>query len=442
MRVRVPLLCVILLSGCLAFPVVQAGPQIQHWETDKGVRVYFVQAPGLPLVDIQFVFDAGSARDGDKFGLASLTSGLLDQGAGEWDAGEIARRLEGVGAQLQTGVGRDSAWITLRSLTQDRILDTALETTAKVLSAPRFSEGDFSREQNRVLAALRRYAELPDQIVRKVYFERIYQSHPYAHQEIGEPETVKALTIPEIRDFYRQYYVAANAIAVVVGDVSREKAASIVEKLSAELAQGKRPDALPPVEYSAEGHTETIKFPSAQTHIYAGMPAVTRDDPDYFALYVGNHVLGGGGLVSRISEEIREKRGLAYHASSSFSPMVRKGPFIMGLQTRNDQSGEALGLLNETVADYIAKGPDDEQLAKAKKNLTGGFVLKIDSNSKVAGYVAMIAFYGLPLDYLDTLTGKVNAVTRDDIVKAFQSHLRLAQFQTVLVGGETQSAGN
>ncbi|MCI0653498.1 MAG: insulinase family protein, partial [Methylococcaceae bacterium] len=299
-----------------------------------------------------------------------------------------------------------------------------------------------SREQKRILATLRHQTESPDEVAEKAYFERIYQQHPYAHQVLGEIETVQALTTRDIRKFYQQHYVAGNAIAVVVGDVTREKAASMIEQLTANLATGTRPEPVMPVHYTAEGHTESIAFPSAQTHIYSGMPALTKNDPEFFPLYVGNHVLGGGGLVSRISEEIREKRGLAYSSSSGFSPMGRKGPFIMGLQTRNDQTGEALRLLNETLDDFIAKGPEEEELVKAKQNLTGGFVLRIDSNSKVSDYVAMIAFYDLPLDYLDTFIDKVNAVTADEIKKAFQSHLDSKQFQTILVGGEAQSGRN
>ncbi|MGH8550883.1 MAG: M16 family metallopeptidase [Methylococcales bacterium] len=430
------------VSCLLAANCAQAGPEIQRWQTDKGTRVYFVEAKGLPLVDIQFVFDAGSARDAEKFGLAALTSVLLDKGAGEWDAGQIAGRLEGVGAELGTGASQDSAWLTLRSLTETRILATALKTTAKVLTSPRFGSNDFAREQKRILAALRRYTESPAQVVKKAFFERIYQTHPYAHQVLGETETVQAITAREIRDFYLKYYVASNAIAVVVGDVTREKAASMVEELTAELKTGTRPAAIPPVDYRAEGHRESVSFPSAQTHIYAGMPALSQNDPDFFALYVGNHVLGGNGLVSLISEEIREKRGLAYSSSSIFSPMVRKGPFIMGLQTRNDQADEALRVLNETIGEFIADGPKEEELANAKKNLTGGFVLRIDSNSKVSDYVAMIGFYGLPLDYLDTFPSKVDAVTADEVKEAFQSHLRLEQFQTILVGGDAKSGGN
>lgn len=441
MRTRIAGFCILVFCWILTTSAT-AGPKIQHWQTDKGTRVYFVETKGLPLVDIQILFDAGSARDKDRFGLAAFTSGLLDKGAGEWDADQIARRLEGVGAKLSAGVSRDSAWLALRSLTEARLLDIALKTTDKVLSSPRFSSLDFSREQKRILATLRHQTESPDEVAEKAFFERIYQKHPYAHLVLGEVETVQALTTAEIREFYQRYYVASNALAVVVGDVTRDKAALMIEDLTADLVTGTRPEPVVPVSYSIEGHTESIAFPSAQTHILAGMPALTRNDPEFFALYVGNHVLGGSGLVSRISEEIREQRGLAYSASSNFSPMDKKGPFIMGLQTRNERAGEALRVLDETVDEFIAEGPGADELDKAKMNLSGGFVLRFDSNSKISDYVAMLAFYDLPLDYMDTFIDKVNAVTAEEIQKAFQSHLDSKQFQTILVGGEARSGGN
>ena len=332
--------------------------------------------------------------------------------------------------------------MSLRSLTDARILESALQTSATVLSSPRFDSRDFAREQKRILAALRHHAETPAQVAKKAFFEQMYGTHPYAHEVLGVPETVESLTDGDVRRFYEQYYVASNAIAVVVGEVTRQKAASIIESLTADLKTGAPPEPIPAVTYNAEGRRESIAFPSAQTHIYSGMPALRRDDPEYYAFYLGNHVLGGSGLVSRISEEIREKRGLAYSSSSSFSPMVRKGPFVMGLQTRNDQSAEALKVLDETVADFIATGPSDDELAKAKMNLTGGFVLRYDSNSKLSDYVAMIGFYGLPLDYLDRFPEIIEEIGGDEIKAAFQSHLDLKKFQTVLVGGETKSGGN
>ncbi len=437
MRINFVLLSLIYV---LCTGIVYAGPNIQHWTQENGARVYYVEAKGLPLVDIQLVFDAGSARDGDRFGIATMTSILLDKGAGEWNVEQIAQRLEGVGARLDTSVSRDSASLSLRSLTQPRILDVALDTAAKIISDPKFDQADFEREKNRVLTAIHRQKESPAALAKMTYFNRLYGDHPYAHPSIGVDETVSALKREDILSFFNEYYVSRNTMVVIVGDVNRAQAELISEHLTAGMKAGKKPAGIPVVGYDKKQNSEFIQFSSTQTHIYSGMPALKRGDANYFALYVGNHILGGSGLVSRISEEIREKRGLAYSSHSYFSPLKQQGPFTMGLQTRNDQATQALEVLNQTLDEFIQKGPSEKELESAKKNITGGFVLRFDSNTKVADYVAMIGYYGMPLDYLDTFSDKVNAVSREQIVSAFQSQIGLDRFQTVLVGGDSKSS--
>ena len=424
-----------LLLGFLAAAPAWAVPDIQHWTTAKGGRVYFVPTEGLPLVDVQVVFDAGSARDGDKYGLATMTAGMLDTGAGSWDADAIAQRLENVGAEMSAGTGRDSAYLSLRSLTHPEKLAVALETAKEVLAHPRFAQKDFDREKSRTLLGIKQREEDPDSVADIAFMKLVYGGHPYAHPSEGTRETVESLTREDLADFHKRSYTVKNGIVAIVGDVDRAKAESMAEDLLSGLPEG---EALPPIpEPSAKTSAETVKrpFPSKQTHIYAGELGMTVNDPDYFPLYVGNHILGGSGLVSRIMEEVREKRGYAYGASSYFYPMRVAGPFQIGLQTKNAQTGEALDVAIKTVTDFIEQGPTDKELDAAKKNIVGGFVLRLDSNQKLAGNVASIAFYERPLDYLATFTEKVRAVTKADIKRAFKARIDPARLQTVLVGG-------
>jgi len=421
----------LLLTSAPAFAV----PEIQHWVSPRGGRVYFVPTEGLPLLDVRVVFDAGSARDGDKFGLAALTSGMLDTGAGDWDADAIAQRLENVGASLGTGISRDSAYMSLRSLTHPEKLDVALETGREILARPRFEQKDFEREKSRTLLAIKQRGEEPDELADIAFFRALYGNHPYAHPQEGFAETVAPLTREDLTDFHKRYYVASNAIVVIVGEVKRADAEAIAERLLSGLEKGAAPPALPAP--APLGPAETVKqpFPSEQTHVRAGVLGMTATDPDYFPLYVGNHILGGSGLVSLISKEVREKRGLSYNAYSYFMPLRELGPFQMGLQTRNDQAGEALRVALETVKEFAANGPSDKELEAAKKNIVGGFVLRLDSNQKLAEQVAVVAFYNRPLDYLAKFTGKVEAVTREDIRRAFRSRIDPDKIRTVLVGG-------
>ncbi len=417
-----------------------AAAKIENWQTSQGSRVYYVHTEGLPMVDIQVVFNAGSANDGQQFGLAALTAGMLDTGAGKWNADEIAQRFESVGAQFGISSSIDLATLSLRTLTEKPLFDKALETAQVILTQPTFKDADFKREKNRTLAGIKQQEGSPGALASIAFYKALYANHPYAHSESGDAKTVSAFKVADVKRFYKQYYVAANAIVVIVGDVSKEQAEQTAEKLLSGLPVGKKPESLPDVTMPLVGGQHHIEFPSSQTHVLVGLPGSYRKDPDYFNLYVGNHILGGSGLVSKLFDEVREKRGLAYSASSSFMPLSKQGPFLISLQTRNDQTTQALQVLNQTLADFISKGPSDAELIAAKKNITGGFALRFDTNKKLANYVAMIGFYDMPLDYLDTFEQKVEAVTVASITEAFKRRVNPQLLQTITVGKSAEKS--
>ena len=412
-----------------------AAVKIEHWQTSQGARVYYVNTPTLPMADVRVVFDAGSARDGSNFGLAALTNAMLGNSSGGWSADEVANRFEALGATFATGVSEDMAWLSLRSLSEKALFDKALTTFQAVLSKPDFTEPDFQREKNLMLAGLKQEEESPGAIAGIAFKQALYKDHPYAHQEEGTLQTVATFNAEQLKAFYRQYYAAANAVVVIVGDVSQHQAAQVAQTLMDSLPLGEKPAEIPPVSLPEKAESRHIDFPSKQTHVLSGMPGTYRKDPDYFSLYVGNHILGGGSLVSRLFEEVREKRGLAYSASSQFMPLYRSGPFTMGLQTRNDQTPKAVEVMNATLTEFIKHGPTDKELQAAKQNITGGFAMRVDTNSKIADYVTMIAYYQQPLDYLEQFQNKVEAVTAADIKDAFQRRVRPELFQTITVGG-------
>lgn len=434
---RIHLLSLVFL---LASQSVWAVAKIEHWQTPQGSRVYYVQTEGLPMVDIQVAFDAGSARDGHQFGLSALTSALLDSGAGQWNADDIAQRFESVGAQFGTGVSNDMASVSLRTLTDKPLFDKALETMRVILTNPSFNEADFQREKSRTLAGLKQQEESPGDLADIAFYKALYGDHPYGHPSSGSIITVSGFETADLRSFYRQYYVAANAMVVIVGDLSKKQAELTAETLVSGLQAGTKPDVLPEVVMPVKAGKQHIEFPSSQTHVLVGMPGSYRKDPDYFTLYVGNHILGGGGLVSKLFDEVREKRGLAYSARSSFAPMFRPGPFTVSLQTRNDQTGQALEVLNKTLADFIEQGPTEAELMAAKKNITGGFAMRFDTNKELASYVSMIGFYDMPLDYLDTFRQNVEQVTVASIKDAFKRRVNPQLMQTITVGASASSS--
>ena len=434
----------IFLLSCILLTFSQitlAAAKIEHWQTMGGSRVYYVHTEGLPMVDIQVVFNAGSASDGQQFGLSALTADLLDTGAGKWNADEIAQRFESVGAQFGVSSSMDTTTVSLRTLTDKTLFDKALETMQVILTKPAFNQADFKREQRRTLSGLKQQEESPAALASIAFYNALYGTHPYAHPESGVIKTVSAFKAADIRHFYQKFYVADNAIVVIVGALSKQQAEQTAEQLLAGLPLGKRPETLPDVAMPLKATQQHIEFPSSQTHVLVGLPGSYRKDPDYFNLYVGNHILGGSGLVSKLFDEIREKRGLAYSASSNFMPMLKPGPFLISLQTRNDQTAQALQVLNQTLADFINKGPTEVELTAAKKNITGGFAMRFDTNKELAGYVAMIGFYEMPLDYLDTFQQKTEQVTVASITDAFKRRVNPQLLQTITVGKSAEKSG-
>ncbi len=426
----------LLLSACLILfsSTSNAAAKIERWQTQHGSRVYYVHTEGLPMVDIQVVFDAGSARDGKQFGLAALTAALLDTGAGTWNADQIAQRFESVGAQFGASSSMEMATVSLRTLTDKALFDKALETMQVILTKPRFNKADFTREKNRTLAGLKQVDESPAELASIAFYQALYGNHPYAHPSAGNVKTVAALKANDLREFYKKYYVAANATVVIVGDVSKQQAEQSAQTLLADLPIGEQPAVLPDVAALTQASQRHIEFPSSQTHVLVGLTGTYRKDADYFNLYVGNHILGGSGLVSQLFDEIREKRGLAYSASSAFIPMAKSGPFLISLQTRNDQTPQALDVLHKTLNNFIEKGPSEADLVAAKKNITGGFAMRFDNNKKLASYVGMIGFYDMPLDYLDTFQQKIEQVTVASITEAFKRRVNPQLLQTITVG--------
>ncbi|WP_297813068.1 pitrilysin family protein [uncultured Methylophaga sp.] len=423
---------------CLTSALAWANPDIQHWDTDNGAGVYFVPAPELPMVDISVVFNAGAARDGDMPGLAKMTSAMLDEGAGGMSADEIATAFADVGANFGASSERDMAVFSLRTLTEDQAFEQALTTYSQILAKPDFPQAPFERIQQTLLTGLQAENQSPKAIASRAFYENLYPSHPYGVMPNGTADSVKQLTPEDLKAFYQQYFVSRNAVVVIVGAVDRSEAEQIAERVTAGLAAGEAAPALPQVAELKSAELIHKSFPSTQTTIVMGQPGISRDDPDYFPLYVGNHILGGSGLVSMLSDELREKRGLTYGVYSYFRPMQQLGPYQMALQTRNEKAEEALTVLRDTVKNFVETGPSEAQLTAAKQNITGGFALRVDSNSKIADYLAMIGFYDLPLDYLDNFNDRVNAVTVAEIKDAFKRRVNADKMLTVLVGGETE----
>lgn len=428
------------LLGILALfmtGAADAALPIQHWQTANGAQVYFVESRGLPLLDISVEFDAGARRDTPaQAGLASLTVQTLMLGAGGLPEETISRRLADVGAQLAASFDPDRAGMTLRTLSSERERNQSLDLLVKVLQQPDFPDAAIEREKARIIAGLKEEDTQPGPIGEKAFYAALYGSHPYGLPGAGKIETLATLQRQDVAEFYRRHYVADAAVISLVGDVSRSQAESIAEQLAAGMPRGTAPlPALPDVTQPIQEETLRIPHPATQSHILIGIPGMSRNDPDYFALYLGNYILGGGGFASRLTEEVREKRGLAYSVYSYFLPLAQPGPFQIGLQTKQEQSQQALEIVRATLSRFVTQGPTQDELRRAKQNIGGGFPLRIDSNKKILGYLAMIGFYHLPLSYIDEFANKIERVTLADVKDAFKRRIDPERMVTVIVGG-------
>ncbi len=427
-----------LVVSAFATMGAQAAPPIQHWKQDNGARVYLVEARELPIVDIRIVWDAGSARDSGLPGLARLTNSLLDQGSGEFDADAIALALESAGARLSRGSQRDMAYLHLRSLSEDKALSRAVETISRMLAAPSFSENDLARQRGRMLVGLRAAEQDPGVLAERAFYRTAYGDHPYATPPQGTEEGLRAITRDDVAGFYRDYYTAGNAVVAIVGDIDEQRARALAHVLTASLPEGEAAPPLPSVAMPERTEEITVDFPSTQAHLMLGQPAIARDDPDLHVFYVGNHILGGGGLVSLLTHAMREERGLSYSTSSYFVPSSQPGPFVINTQVQAERADEAVEVLRELLQEFLQEGPTADQLEAAKLNITGSFPLNLDSNSDIVGYVSMIGFYGLPLDYLDTYIEKIEAVEAKDIRRVFQKHLDPERLALIRVGPQAE----
>ena len=428
------------LALLLAASTVHAALPVQSWTAKSGAKVLFVEARTIPMIDLNIDFDAGARYDpAAKSGLSALTHGLLALGATvegvSLNEQQIADRFADAGAQRGGSAGADRAGASLRTLSSRPERELALATLTGLLATPAFPEAVLTREKARRIAAIKEEDSKPESIAARAFDAALYGAHPYGRHPTGA--TMEAITQADVQAFYRAHYSARRAVVAIIGDVSRAEAEAMAERISAGLPAGSAAPALLPV--PAQKAVEVrIPHPATQSHILTGSAVLKRGDPDFFPLTVGNYILGGGGFVSRLMEQVREQRGLAYSVYSYFSPLAQEGPFQAGLQTKKDQANDALALVRQVIAGYAAQGPSAKELRAAKDNLVGGFALRIDSNRKILDNLAVIGFYGLPLDYLDTWSANVEKVTVEDIRSAMRRRVKPEQFSTVVVGAPGQ----
>jgi len=433
---------------------------IQKFQLANGAVVHLVESPAIAMLDVQIDFDGGSRRDPpNKVGLASLTAALLEKGVlaknGKRDAtsggadepaldeNALGEAWADLGAQFGASAGSDRFSFALRTLTEPDLLAKAVALAARQIAEPAFPEDVWQRDKQKTIAGIKESDTRPATLARRAYSQAVYGGHPYGH-EFTEAGLANIATA-DMRAFYQATVVACRARVNLVGAVNRAQAEQIATAMLARLPQASPqapcsslPAMAPVAEVQplAEAVQKTIAFDAAQAQVLMGQPGYKRSDPAFFPLLVGNYILGGGGFVSRLMTEVREKRGLTYGVYSNFAPGMHAGAFTVSLQTRPDQAKEALEVARQVVKDFVANGPLDAEVKAAKDNLTGGFALLIDSNRKLLGNISTIAWYDLPTNYLDTWTAQIDKVTAQDVKAAMAAKLQPEKMVTVILGAK------
>lgn len=421
----------------------RAGIPIQHWIQPSGAQVYLVQSPAIPMVDVQMDFDAGARRDPvDRAGLAQLTAsstayGVRGQGTKTaLDENELSDAWADLGASFSGGAGWDRMTFSLRSLTYPDLLANAANLAARQLGQASYPEGPWLRDRQKLIASLKEANTRPATLAARAFAKAVYANHPYGYETTVE--SLSRISVADMRALHASALKACAAKVSVVGALDRAQADALVSTLLGQLpvSSCQAAPAVPEVAALESSSAQRIAFVSAQAHVLLGQPGIRRNSPDFFALTVGNHILGGGGFTSRLTEEVREKRGLTYSVYSYFSPGLHAGAFTVGLQTRPDQAQQALDLVRQVVTRFVQEGPTEKELQAAKDHLVGGFALRLDSNRKLLDNVANIAWNGLALDYLDTWTTQVQKLTVADIRSAFARTLQPERMATVVLGAD------
>lgn len=420
---------------------------IEHWQQPNGASIWLASSMGIPMVDVHVEFDRGGRRDpAHKMGLSSLAASLANKGVLAWkdrpalDEAGLGEAWADLGAEFSIDSDNDMFAFALRSLTYPDVLPKAIALAAQQVAAPAFDPVIAQREIDKTIAAIKEAETRPAYVAGVAYAKALFGQHPYGH--VTTEASLKALTLDDLKLFYQTQLNPCHAKVSLVGALTHEQADQLVTQLLEGLTtQGQA--ACPPLAELLDPAklTEAVKqnlpFDSAQAQIMIGQPAMKRSDPDFFAILVGNHILGGSGLVSRLSNQVREQRGLTYSIDSYFAARQSVGEFTISLQTRPDQAQQAADLSMQVLKDFVEKGPTDDELNAAKANLIGGFPLRIDSNRNLLSNIANIARNGLPLDYLDTWTQRVDAVTSEAIRRAFAAKLQPDKMVTVILGAQS-----
>ncbi|HWV83721.1 MAG TPA: pitrilysin family protein [Hyphomicrobiaceae bacterium] len=421
---------------CLAAPVLTAkahAMKIQQIKSPGGIDAWLVQEHAVPLIALRFVFEGGSSQNpAGKEGLANFLSAMMDEGAGDLDSHKFQERMEELAFRMSFEDARDGFYGSFETLTANR--DPSIEMLRLAVNQPRFDSDAVERVRKQLLSGLAFAAKNPNRVAGKAWSAQAFHGHPYGLPSDGTPETIARMTRDDLEGFRKRNFARDNLKVVAVGDINAEQLGALLDRVFGDLPAKAELTPVPRTTPEAKERVQVIPMDVPQSVVQFGAPGIPREDDDFMAAFVLNQILGGGGFASRLTEEVREKRGLAYSVYSYLQPYRRTAIFAGGVATKNEEVGRSLDVIRSELRRMAEEGPTPEELQNAKDYLTGSFALRFDTNAKIANQLLGFLFEGYGIDYIDKRNGLVNAVTLDDVKRVAARLLKADELIVTVVG--------
>ena len=413
-------------------PSVQAA-SVEKVVSAKGIEAWLVRDSINPIITMSFAFRGGAALDPvGKEGLANLVASTLDEGAGDLDSQAFRRQLEDLSISLSFNAGIDSFSGSIRTLTENS--ETAFKLARLALTEARFDSDAVERIRSQILSGLRRDSENPGRIAGRTLLQSLYPNHPYGRPSSGTLETVPRIKIADLKVFAEQRLARNNLVIGVVGDIKPERLTHLLDDVFGRLPATSTRWTVADVQAAVVPGTKVVSKPIPQSVIRFGQKGIKRSDDDFYAAYVMNYVLGGGGFESRLYAEVREKRGLAYSAYSYLSPFDHSGLILGGAGTGNARAGETMKIVRQEWARMANEGVSKRELDDAKQYLTGSYALRFSSSRGIARMLVGLQLEDLGIDYFDRRNGLIESVSRDDVNRVAKRLLDPKNLTLVVVG--------
>ena len=433
----------IALAASLPFALTLPAPadaatKIQHLISPGGIEAWFVQDSTVPLIAMEYAFGGGATQDpADKPGVGNMVASLIDEGSGNLDSKAFHERLDRRAIELSFSITRDYFRGSLRMLKDNK--DEAFGLLHLALTSPHLDSSDVERIRSQIMSGLRRDTTNPNALASRKFLELEFPNHAYSRPANGTLTSVPTITVADMRDYISRVIARDTLKIAVVGDVDPATLGQLLDKTFGSLPAKAKLVQTPEVTAAMPPQRAFVPLDVPQTTITFGGPGVMRHDPKFMAAYIDNHILGGGGLSSRLYHEVREKRGLAYSVYESLLWMEHSSLIAGHTGTRADRAGESIDAIDQEVRKFADKGPTQQELDEAKSYLKGSQMLQLDTSSKLATAMLQYQLDKLPIDYLEKRSGIIDAVTLED-ARQMAKRLWGHGLVTVVVGREPQAA--